>query len=242
MRSDRDLDRIPENEFHRLSQDELLSLVVASRGSTDPARASRGLAAWKMLIAKDIDRLKGIVETFRHPKVPDVRVAEADVEDVLHSAYERLVKMLGTFRGVEDGEYRGATRTCVYYECLDYCLAEMKRDMARAGSLDEAIEDAEGDGRPRFAAAIAQLEEERVQDEADRKRDAELIERVDAAIQQIEIENRRRAVELAFAGRSTEEAMEELDTSRDNVYQLRRRGLQDLRKILDAYYEEDGHS
>lgn len=242
MRSDRDLNAIPENRFDRLSQDELLRTVVNCRGNTDPNRRRRAGAAWKMLIAKDIDRVKGIVETFRHPKVPGVRVAESDVGDVVLSSYERLVKMLGTFRGVSDGEYRAATWKCVYFECLDYCLAEMKRDMARGGSLDEEIKDTDGDGRPRFEKQIAAIERERLEDEEDQERYMEVQERVEAAIEQIKIENRRRAVRLSFAGGSVEEAMTEIGTSRDNIYQLRRRGMKDLRKILDGNESEDGES
>ena len=147
MRNDRDLNAIPENRFDRLSQDELFRIVVDCRENTDPKDKGAQAQPGKMLIAKDIDRVKGIVETFRHPEAPEVRVEESDVDDVVDSSYERLVKMLRTFKGISEGEYRAAMRTCVRFECMDHCREAMGHDKRRAGFLDERTKDDEGDER-----------------------------------------------------------------------------------------------
>lgn len=197
-----------------------------------------------MLIAKDIDRVKGIVETFRHPEAPEVRVEGSDVDDVVDSSYERLVKMLRTFKGISEGEYRAAMRTCVRFECMDHCREAMGHDMRRAGSLDERTKDDEGDERGRFDRDIAEQEKERVAEEealtAGREQALLRQERVRTAIADLKNANRRRVVELTYAGASTEKIMAELDTTRDNVYQLRRRGLKDLGDILDGNHSDDG--
>src|SRR5436189_81671 len=111
-RSDRDLLNVPETEFGWLTQDELLRLVVISRDKVERAKTKRASKAWEMLIALDIDRVRGIVATFRFPGQA-VKVQPPQIEDVVHEAYERLVRMLPTFRGKTEGEYRAAMRTCV---------------------------------------------------------------------------------------------------------------------------------
>ena len=139
---------MPENEFGWLIQDELLRLVVITRDNVERAKRKRARKAWEMLIALDIDRVRGLVATFRFPK-QDVKVKAGQVDDVVHEAYERLVRMLKTFRGTSEGEYRAAMRTCVGFACMDHCRKEMGIEQGIRGSLDDEI-GADGDERGRF--------------------------------------------------------------------------------------------
>jgi RNA polymerase sigma factor (sigma-70 family) len=235
LRSDRDLLTTPDHELDRLSQDELVRLVVICRESPNETQRSRTGKAWETLVTLDFDRIRGIVATFRFPGQGNVRVHPNDVDDVVNAAWERLVKkLLPSFRGTTPGEYRAAMRTCVRYECMDRCRAQMAHEQRVAGSLDEEIADAEGKTRARFEKQVAERERERLDEEEARRRELELQERLGEAIGQLD-GNRRRVLELTRAGRSTEEIAAELETSADNVYQLRRRGLQQARAILDGH-------
>lgn len=236
--SDNDLSRTPESEFGSLSQDDLLRIVVNCRESRDRTSRKRARAAWGMLIAHDIDRVRNIVASFRLKEHAGVKVALDMVDDVVQDCYMRLLKMLRTFRGTSEGEYRAAMRTCIGYECRDHLRRELVHDRHRAGSLDEETSDAEGSPRPKFDTAVAKKEHERVDAEEALEREHERRKRLEAAIARIEKPDQRRVVDLTYAGRTTEEIMEELGTSRDNVYQLRSRGLKDLQSKL----EEDDES
>lgn len=237
-RSDDDLLRVPENQLDRLSVDELLRLVVITRDG-DTSSKKRARKAWETLVALDIDRVRGLVESFNFPRQPGVRVHRDDVDPVVHDCWLRLRNMLATFRGTSEGEYRAAMRTCITYACMDHCRSKMTEDMTRAGSFDEQLRSGEGNGKGRFEDQIAKKEFERIDDEEaierECERNLELNGRLNDAIANLD-GNRRRVLELTRAGRSTEEIAAELETSPDNVYQLRRRALKDVRRILD----EDG--
>jgi RNA polymerase sigma factor (sigma-70 family) len=232
--SDNDLLHIPERELASLGQDDLLRMVVICREDDEQSNGDRGRAAWKMLVVKDIDRVHGIVTTFRFPGQPMVRIKRDDVDDVVHTAYIRLVKMLKTFRGSSRGEYRAAMRTCVRYECMDHCRAQMEEEKPIKGSLDETIETGDGGSRSKFDADLAKREKQRRQDEEDLQRQLELGYKLRAAIAGVESDDKRRVLEMTIARRSTEEIASELGTSADNVYQLRKRGLEVVRGILDS--------
>jgi RNA polymerase sigma factor (sigma-70 family) len=117
---------------------------------------------------------------------------------------------------------------------MDHCRREMERDKRRAGSLDEEVETDEGDSRPRFEKEIAKREQRRIADEEELSRLAERRDGLDDAIARIDDERKRRVLEMTRDGCSTEEIATMLDTSEDNVYQLRRRALKLVRVILDG--------
>src|SRR5687767_10879124 len=104
-RSDSDLLRTAEAELGRLSQDELLRLVVITRDG-DHKSPTKQRSAWAMLVTSDIDRVRGIVKSFRHMDAPGVQVHRDHVDDVTQDCYFRLIGM--AFRGVSMGEYRSA--------------------------------------------------------------------------------------------------------------------------------------
>lgn len=232
-RSDSDLQKVPEGEFHSLSQDELLRLVVICRDSTDRSQTKRARKAWEMLIATDIDRVRGIVATFRFPDQPGVVVHPDSIEDAVQFAFERLAKMFGTFEGTAFHSYRAAMRKCVGYSCMDHCRKEMAHEKGLAGSLDDEIADRDGDKRGRYEADIAKQEHERIGLEEELERAEELQERVLADVRRLD-GDKRVVLEMTRDGCSTEDIATRLGTSRDNVYKLRERGLKALRDILDG--------
>jgi RNA polymerase sigma factor (sigma-70 family) len=195
--------------------------------------------AWKTLVARDVDRIRGIVASFRHPDNASVRVASDDVDAVTQDAYIRLARI--AFKGESVPEYRGLMWRCVTYQCKDHCRADMAEDKHRGGSLDEKIQSKEGDSRPKFESDVAALEEERM---AEEKALADEIERLGAQrdrltdlIAKIPDENKRRVLEMTMEGRSTTEIAEALGTSEANVYQLRTRALKLIKKALDGEEE-----
>jgi RNA polymerase sigma factor (sigma-70 family) len=232
-RSDDDLHKVPESEFHSLSQDELLRLVVICRDSTDRSKRKRARKAWETLIATDIDRVRGIVATFRFPDRADVYVHPEQRDDAVQYAFERLAKMFVSFEGTEFRSYRAAMRRCVNFACMDHCRREMAHEKRIAGSLDDEITDREGDKRGRYDQEIARREQERIDADGELQRAHELDERVREAIKKL-AGDRRVALEMTRDGCSTNEIAERLDTSHANVYKLRERGLKDLRDILDG--------
>jgi RNA polymerase sigma factor (sigma-70 family) len=235
-RSDHDLLNMPESEFHSLSQDDLLRLVVICRDSTDRSKKKRARKAWETLIATDIDRVRSIVETFRFPDQPGVRVHRDEIDNATQLAFERLAKMFKTFRGTEFRSYRAAMRSCINFACMDHCRAEMAREKGIAGSLDQEVDVGDGGRRGRFESDIAKLERERGDSDGELERAQEMHERLLAAIEQLD-GNRRAVIEMTRDGCSTDDIADKLNISTANVYKLRERGLKDLREILDG----DGH-
>jgi RNA polymerase sigma factor (sigma-70 family) len=230
-RSDDDLFSTPEHQLDRLSQDELLRMVVIGRDSQDAHRRRLFQLAWKTLVTLDFDRIRGLVAIFRFSGQANVKVDRQDVDHVASKAWERAYKM--KFKGSVMPEYRAAMRTCVRHACEDHCRSEMTHDKRRAGSLDEEITDDEGSSRRRFDADIAKREKERIDEEEDLERALEMQERLREAIGRLD-GNRRRVLEMTLERRSTQEIAAALDTSADNVYQLRRRALGDIDGFLNG--------
>lgn len=234
-RNDNDLLRVPDTELDRLDGDELLRLVVITRDG-DRKATGKAKAAWKALVAKDIDRVRGIVSAFRHKENPGIRVDPDDVDQVAQDSYIRMLGM--AFRGTSEGEYRSAMSTCVRFECMDHCRRKMEEDKRRGGSLDDGIKSREGDTRPRFEKEIAERERQRIADEESLARLADRRERLDEAISKIEDERKRKVLEMTRERCTTEEIMAALDTSEANVYQLRRRAL----KLVEEIFRGDGQA
>jgi RNA polymerase sigma factor (sigma-70 family) len=229
-RSDSDLLLVAERELERLDEEELLRLVVLCRDGDEKSQCKPG-AVWAELVARDIDRVRGIVAAFRHP-VSGTRVAPDDIDQVAQDAYIRLLGM--SFRGTSVGEYRSALWRCVTFQCMDHCRSAMEEDKRRSGSLDEQVATDEGDGRPKFEKQIAKMQDEWIseQDQLDRLRERR--EAMDEAIPKIEDERKRRVLEMTREGCTTDDIAKELGVSEDNVYQLRRRGLKLLQEILQG--------
>ncbi len=191
-----------------------------------------------MLVAFDRDRIRILVSTFRFAGQGNVRVARDKVEDVVQDCYLRMLGMLAGFKGAVLPQYEAAMATCVDFECRDHCRREMRLDQHSGGSLEEKVETDGGGERGKFDAVVGKQERERMQAEA---RLAEAMEQwvkrreeVLAAIGKIKSDNQRNVLLMTFEGRSVAEIMDKLGLSRDNVYQLRRRGLKFVQDELSG--------
>ena len=227
-RSDADLLGMPETSYEELSDDELLRIVALARKDGTGRYASNGKTAWGLLAERHFDRVRGVVATFRHPKRPDVRIPKEDRNDATQDAFIRLLRMLDNFKGDELPEYMAALRTCVIFACLDYCEQVMKREMGIGGSLDEQIS-AEEDAGGKFDRRMAELASRYEQAREDARDE---LGRLGQAIDKL-TEDKRDCLRMTWEGFEPQEIAERLGTSVDNVYQLRSRGLRELKGYLD---------
>lgn len=217
-------------DFARADDAELVRLVARARDSQDPSDKNAGTAAWKTLVARELDRVLGLVVTFRFPGEPGVRVDPADYDDATQAALERcLVPLLRSFHGTTPGEFRAALITCTRFACMDFCRGQLRRERGLAGSLDEQVPTGEGDAVGRFDRDMAELgsriEEARF--------DARLgLEAVAAAIESFPNENMRAVLRLTSEGYSSAEIAERLGLGVANVDQLRSRGYRRLEETL----------
>jgi RNA polymerase sigma factor (sigma-70 family) len=231
--TDNDLLTVPEGRFASLKRDDLLRIVVLCRASDDPDEQRRARTAWEMLVSLDRDRIVFLVKLFR-VKGHDARVAPADVEDVAHAAWERMRDVLRNFEGTVIPQYEAAMRTCVDFVCRDHCRVDMRGDMRSGGSLDDTIATDDGNSRGRFDKTIGRHERERILFEEQIERATERRDAVRQAIETMEDERKRDVLLLTWDKVPDTEIAEQLDTSVDNVYQLRRRGLIIVREILEG--------
>jgi RNA polymerase sigma factor (sigma-70 family) len=230
--TDNDLLTVPEGRFASLKRDDLLRIVVLCRASDDPEEQRRARTAWEMLVALDRDRIVTLVKLFR-VKGHDARVGPADVEDVAHAAWDRMCDVLRNFEGSVVPQYEAAMRTCVDYACRDHCRIDMRADMRSGGSLDETVETDDGN-RGRFDSAIGKHERERILFQEQIERANERREAVRDAIEAMEDERKRDVLLMTWDKVPDIEIAERLETSVDNVYQLRRRGLIIVREMLEG--------
>ena len=230
--TDNDLLTVPEGRFASMKRDDLLRIVVLCRASDDPDEQRRARTAWSMLVALDRDRIVTLVRLFR-VQGHDARVARHEVDDVAHACWERMMKMLPNFEGTVIPQFEAAMRTCVDFACRDHCRIDMRDDMRSGGSLDEEIETSDGASRGKFDSTLAKHERERIAFEQQMERFAEQHDRTREAIESIENERKREVLLMTWEGASTAEIADRLDTSEDNVYQLRLRALKIARKKLE---------
>jgi RNA polymerase sigma factor (sigma-70 family) len=239
-RSDDDLISVPESEFSKLSEAELLRVVVISRRA--PSLAARVKPAWKELTARDFDRITGIVQTFRFPGQPGVRIPPDDVPDVVNIAWMRLYRAAGTFKGTVLPEFRAFMNRVVRFACQDHCRRLMNEDRRLAGSLDETVGNDDGDDRPRFEGDIAKGERQAIEDaeadEAARERTEKQRRCVEQAMEELGDEVRR-VLEMTQEGLKADRIAEELGVSRDVVYAHRSRGIKRIAKAARECLEDD---
>jgi len=94
---------------------------------------------------------------FEFPGTPGVRIDPNEYDDAAQECFIRVVKMVGSFRGVGLGEFLGALRTRVANTCMDYCRRRLTRERGIAGNIEEPVGDDEGLGR--FDSALSEIAE-----------------------------------------------------------------------------------
>jgi len=158
----------------------------------------------------------------------DVRIPRDEVEDVTQLAIIRLGGIMENFEGAVLPQFRAFAMTCAANTCMDWSRREMKREMGIAGSVDEEVA-GEEDAFGRFDADLARV----AASLADREE--EMLEAQDAiagALPLVPSEDQRAVLQMTLEGVPAGEIAAHLDTTLDNVYQLRRRGLQKLKEVL----------
>ena len=207
------------HELRHLGVPELLRRIRAARDADETWRARPETEA---LIARSLPRVRNVVAAFRLPEHPDARIRPPDREDVVQDALRRAFKMLAGFRGTTDGEWYAAVVTCARFTCRDHLRAELAAERHLAGRIEDELAE-----RPRFEQDLARLAE---RDALDAAAGHEAADWVAHALATLPNPNQRRALELTRDGWTTTEIAEELETSVDNVHQLRSRAFAHLRK------------
>ena len=203
-------------------EEEHLRRFVRARERGDAA-AMR--LAWEELVVDFYDRMDGLVGATHKG-----RLDNDEHELAVQLALAKFATNLRTtFKGTTVGELVNATKRLAHGVCVDVQRASVRRHRHEGPSLDSGW-DTPGDDRPTSAwdteeaARIHAREEER----------AEAREFVEWALAQLS-GDRRRVLELTLHGAELPEIMRELGVSRDNAYQLRSRGLKDLRALKERF-------
>ena len=208
------------DELRHLGVPELLRRIRTAGQAREPWRAGAESGA---LIARALPRVRNVVAGFRLPDHPSAGIRPDERDDVVQDALRRAFKMLEHFRGNSEGEWYAAMITCSRFTCRDHLRAQLAAERRLAGRLeDEVVE-----GRSRFEADVARLAEHDALD-TDAARDA--ADWLARALDRLPNPNQRRTIELTRDGFTTDEIAVRLDTSIDNVHQLRSRGFAQLRK------------
>lgn len=216
----------PIPEAARLSDSELVGLFARGRESGDREDWDRAVAAWHVLVARDYERVRGLVAAFRFPGHPEVRIDPDEIGPATHEALERCLRsLLTSFRGASVGELRAAMRTATNFACQDFCRAQMRREQGIGGSIDDVRTVEEGQDVGRFDHELGELAESR---HRARTEAAEDLDEVAAAIEALPNEDMRDVLRLRAEGYSSKEIAGQLALSVANVDQLHSRGLRRL--------------
>lgn len=181
--------------------------------------------AWSDLLTTEWGWVRERIKRYENVVLPKGRIPLEDHDDVAHDAFLRLHTWL-KLEGSSIGEARSIIAQNLKWQIGDYVDRHVREDKRRAGSLDEPGPDDDGPGA--FAVRAEKEAGGRVPSEL---RAAEERERLLRALLQVD-ENKRRVVELMIGGWSATEVAERLDLTRDNVYQLNKRGMDQLRRAL----------
>jgi RNA polymerase sigma factor (sigma-70 family) len=204
--------------------DEKLRRFVRCRDAGDPVAAHRW---WAELVCDNADRVRAMVGIWGR----DGRLSSDEQEEAVQTAFIKLWRnTAGTFRGSSMGEWVNAVKQCAEYACLDV-QRTASRHRAHEASLDEVRGDDDGEaGRhDRAAAERAREEHARVQERADAR------DFLAWALPQVEDPRRRTVIERTLDGVPGAEIAAELGVTMANLYQLRRRGLDDLARLKERY-------
>ena len=178
---------------------------------------------WEELVIDFHDRIDGLLYA-NH---------KGQLDDDEHSLAKQLAltrfsrRLIETFRGTSMGELVNATKTLCFGICVDVQRSAIRARTHEADSLD-----AGWDATDRGASPWELDESVRRYEDDTAATDARNF--VDWAIPRIN-DTYRPVIELTLHGATVPEIMHELDISQDNVYQRRRRGLQDLAKLKELY-------
>jgi len=182
---------------------------------------------WEEVVIDLYDRVDGFVYAAHKGRLDDEE-HELAVSDALMRISTRL---LFTFRGSSMGELLGAVATLCRHVCMDVQRREKVRRRHERLELDAGRrlngEELVGE------RSLAEVEEAvRRHEEAERQRDLE--DFFAWALPQLN-GKRRQVLRMTLDGVPIEKIAAALETTRDNAYQLRSRGIRDLGKLKERY-------
>lgn len=212
------------SELGSLRDDELVQLFALARDKGDRERA---VEIWEEIVTRHFDRVVAMVGVWRYPDSGD-RVLEKDRDEAESLALWKVgKKMLDTFEGTTLPELRAAIKRAVDFACRDTLRRVAAREKHQDGSFDEpAGEDSQ------LSRYEDELADDGGFDELERAEEQRLnAERLAAGIAKLK-GKMRRVFELTLEGLEVPQIAAELNTSTDNVYQLRSRGLKKLKEVL----------
>lgn len=175
--------------------------------------------------------------TWHFPRIEAMIAAEAgdrlspdEKEEALERVLEKLCRrMVHTFNGSHVGEFVNALRTLIKGICIDvqrsHARSREKDRLTHTNHDGDEYENTEAaDAHAKAEAARAELEDEL----------AELADQVAHARSLLPdlAEKRGNVLALTMDNVPVEEIMQQLDMTRDAVYQARTRGLKDLAKLM----------
>ena len=207
-----------------LKDDELVRHFANARDKGDRDRA---VEIWEEIVTRHFDRVIAMVSAWRYPGSGD-RVQDKDRDEAVSLALWKVgKKLVDTFRGTTLPELRAAMKRAVDFACRDTLRRVGAYEKHQAGSLNEtAGED----------SSASKYEEELADDggfeafERDQERRS-ATERIAAALKKLP-DNMRQVLELTLDGLDVPQIAAKLNTSKDNVYQLRSRGMKKLKEVL----------
>src|SRR3712207_2042647 len=91
---------------------------------------------WAEIAVRNLDRIRGLVATFRFSPSRQA-IPDYDQGEVVSLAWERVQDMGENFRGSSIGELRNAVSTAVWHAAMDWGRKRIARERRIAGSLDE---------------------------------------------------------------------------------------------------------
>ena len=188
---------------------------------------------WEDACLRKFDLVKGLARGHKFPG--GQRLSDADAQDAVTEAMQRILKMGENFRGSTGAEFRAAIKRAVWFACMDTGRDVLAHEKHIGGSLDQRYDDSTEAGP--HDAAVERYLRERADAAADaRSADTEAqraVELVHWAIAQITNEGYRTVLELTYIeGLSGEEIAARLGIDPNNVYKRRERGLKKLEEIL----------
>lgn len=204
--------------------EEKLRRFVHCRDTGDLEGAQRW---WTELVEDNADRVRGMVAVWGR----DGRLSAEEQEEAVQTALIKVWRnMVGTFAGTSMGEWVNAVKRCTEFACLDIQRRAATR-RTREGSLDETIQGEEG-AVGRYDRRLAEHAEEEHRRHEER---AEASGFVTWAVAQMKNERRRIVIERTLDGVPAEEIAAELEVEIGNLYQLRKRGMDDLARLKERY-------
>jgi RNA polymerase sigma factor (sigma-70 family) len=189
------------------------------------------ITLWDDVLVYGYDRMRGKIESIvARRKV--VYVALEEVDDVAQEAFARARGMALTFEQRSLGQLRAALIKTAQHTTLDYNRARAARQRLDAGSFDERRDYGDGvaDEYNPYEAQVIGWDADATADLVERRAD---LDRIAAAIHRLPNENMRNVLNLTQLGFDSNTIADQLGLNRDNVDQLRSRGVRKLKELLN---------